>query len=352
MADLKKYNPILKCKQGDLWALKNLKPGSKGVVVPVIELVPPTSKKTIDEQLIGAAKDIKKSWQKRPCYVDALWLADYETNSVNSHPLTKFFSAARNEKINVIPVTGARRSQVYQNSVARIIKKDKKGVLLRIKQEDDVKVQTIAINNLLQLFGIPKTEASLMLDYGHIASLQTNLLAQTIKSRIAAISNVNSWKEFSVALGSFPENVSSLNKGQWNDLARKDWESWNSLITNHSPKRTPIYSDFTIGDPNLPYDGRANITVNLRYSTQKKYFIWRGYWTKTHSLGFKQIYSVCTDLVSRSEYAGAQFSLGDQEISMRSANQGSTGNAASWRKWATNHYIELVVNQIANHPDL
>lgn len=350
MADLKQYVPILKCKIGDMWALRFLKSSSKKHVFPVIELVPPSEKKTVEEQVLSAVKDIKKSWQNRPFYIDGIWLSDYETKSLKTQPLNIFFNAARKENLRAIPVTGLRRSSEYQNTIKHIVKKDKKSVLLRVSQEDDLDVQKRGVRQLLQFLEVTKNDSHLMLDFGHIASLQTKLLARNIESSIDSLPDLRSWNRLSVSVGAFPENLANLDKGDWNRIARKDWQSWNELVTNLSPKRQPLYSDFTIGAPSLPYSGRANITVNLRYSTEKEYFVWKGYWTKTH--GYDQVYKMCSDLLGKKEYAGKTFSQGDTEISEKATIQDGPGNPASWRKWATNHYIELVVNQIANHPAL
>ncbi len=353
MFGYKHYVPILKGKKGDFWSLQHAKSLTGDVVTPLIEVVPPTAKSTEAKHLTQTAQMLAGSRQHRRSFVDLKWRDNAPFVSPGSHVVDHFFAETRSRSTPAIPVTSLLRSPAFQTAVQRVVAIDQRGMALRLEL-DRMELgasELSAIDRLLTFMHIVPTDADLILDFGSVFTTPSALLAQNARSAMLLLPHLTAWRTLTVAAGSFPESVTVLPQATWSKLPRKEWTAWLSVVTGGTrPPRLPTYSDYAIGHPNLPFTGQANISVNLRYSFDDQFFVWRGFATTSHPLGHGQIIDICKDLVARSEFAGPNFSQGDQEIQARATTPGSTGGPQQWRQWATNHYLELVASQLATVP--
>lgn len=205
-------------------------------------------------------------------------------------------------------------------------------------------------DELPQFMGIGRADADLVLDFGSVVGVAPAILTQMERAALTGLQNLAAWRSLTVAAGSFPPDLSQLNQGQWNRLRRIAWRAWRAVVTGTHLPRLSSFADYAVGDPALPYTGIANFAANLRYSAGDEFFVWRGHSVSHHQQGYAQMFAICANLVAQPEYAGAAFSQGDAEIQQRAATVGSPGNPELWRRWATNHYLELVVSQVASLP--
>lgn len=112
MFDYNHYVPILKGKQGEFKALKNLPEKIRDNLTPMIDIPPidekDKEKKSLDVHLTKKGKELKKAWGlHRPVFVDIFQIDLSERIPTNNeHPLSFLFNSLRQEKINAIPVTG------------------------------------------------------------------------------------------------------------------------------------------------------------------------------------------------------------------------------------------------------
>jgi hypothetical protein len=349
----KHYVPILKCKAGDLWSLGNLKPATTAMVTPLVEIVPPSQNQSEQQRLQQSAARILQWWGTKTLFVDLIWRQAALQLPGGPHVVTEFFDLARAQGVVAIPVTALDRDPAFQAAVAGVIAQDNRGVAVRLAAQffNNPPNLSAALAGLLAVLKTTRNQVDLIVDFGSIGQAASGLLPVMINAAIGLIPNINDWRTLTVASGSFPASVTVLSQSTWNTLPRTEWTSWHSVVTGAvSPTRLPAYADFTVGDPALPYAGPSRAAVNLRYSAGNDFFVWRGFAFNTHASGIGQIFTICSNLVGLPQFAGAAFSAGDTEIQARSAMIGSPGNPEAWRKWATNHYLELVVSQIATLP--
>lgn len=347
-----RYTPILKARGAEYWALAGLKDASKDVVVPVFEVVPPSEKKTIHFRVKQTAERIYQCWQTRRFYVDMKWVSAHSSFYADKHVLQDFFNQADALALDAVPVTAFDRDPDYQRAAISIAKSHAKGLAIRISQEDMADPTTLSrsFDALLRLAGVEPEDVDLILDYGDVRVLAAGILAGVMSSTVAALPYPGRWRSLAAVGASFPPSLSEIEPDRWTKLARKEWIAWRSAATRAAGVGTfPGYGDYAIGAPDLSA-GRRGQTANLRYSAAGDFFIWRGVPTKDTAELRGQILSICKDLVSRPEFAGDAFSLGDREIHERATTQGSPGEPKDWRAWATNHYFELVVSQLSSPP--
>jgi hypothetical protein len=358
----KHYVPILKGKRGDFWALENLKDTSRSRLTPLIEMMPPADAGAIPAQTKLLAKAIRRAWGASPVLVDMLWVAGAAPSSPKKHAVAQFADEARKLGLAHVPVTGLSRGGPFQAAIAGVAATDGAGVAIRLAPnefggEELCDVATALEHALDQLLGsleVERSDVDLIVDFRSVYGVAQHLLRPAYEAVLEALPSISDWRSLIVAAGSFPEDIAPFSQDQWNGLPRCAWLTWRGLVTGkkaHAHRR-PAYGDYGIRHPNLPYQGFPNFAANLRYSAGDKFFVWRGRAVKTHPLGNRQMHNICADLVARPEFSGKLFSAGDAQIEAAAKPASSPGNPESWGKWATNHYLELVCDQIANCPGL
>lgn len=342
----KHYVPILKCKNGDFWSLAMLR--AKDHVTPLLELTPPSEKKTELQKLDANINGINRSWGSRRFFLDAKWRQNVIVPG-GIHIVEAAHDRARAASLLAVPVTAFDRSPAFQAAVRNVISRDGHGVVIRISPQHFGNLGTL-LGGLLSFLGVAPQQVDLIIDFDHIGDNAAAALMPTMMhTATMAVPTLSAWRTITVAAGSFPRNLTGLSQGSWNTLPRIEWQSWCSLIAT-PPPRLPSYGDYTIGDPGLPFSGPAQFTASLRYSSGSDFFVWRGFSVRTHARGYQQIFDICADLITLPQYSGSTFSEGDSEIQLKAAMIGSPGNPEAWRKWCTNHYLELVASQIASLP--
>lgn len=344
----KHYMPILKGKRAEFPALNAL--ASTKSLTPLFEAVPKADLREIPRRMDA-------NWPTGKQYlIDFVFLddSDDEGDAPASYPLNVCFADVLKRGQFAVPVTGLSRSQTYQSAISQIVKAQKRGIAIRLVPDDfeegadDLEG---VMSALLPFWGVKPESADLIIDLGSVASSSAGQVAQTHRSNIDLIPWLSKWRTLTVVAGAFPEKMGPLINGEWNEQGRHDWRGWRSLVTGkRPPKRLPSYGDYTIAHPYLPPSGRATILAQLRYTLENSWTIWKGWNVFTHPKGFDQFFDICADLVKSGNFLGANFSSGDVEIAEKATKSGKPGNAESWRRIATNHHCEMVLNQIANLP--
>ena len=352
------YFPILKTKMGDLWSLMNLEAKHHPWITPVMEAVPSRdiAKKSNGAQLNTAATKCHKALGDKPYFADLLWLDGVPIPPGESHWVKQYLDRSRELGAVVTPVTSPVRTPEFQRAVKTVISKDKRGVMFRVSLDEyqDDAALAAALNGLLAYHGVKKREVDLLIDLGSVHSIQAGTLRKVYRSSLDGLPSINAWRSLILAGSAFPDAAymsKNLTKDAWNAIDRKEWEAWSSLYRNRSKlTRCPAYSDYTIGDPGLPFTDAPGYTVSLRYSSDTDYQVWRGRLAKMYTDGNSQMKKVCKNLIGQPWFSGAAFSPGDHEIHARATMPSShgPGNATSWRQWAGSHYLALVADAVSN----
>lgn len=141
MFDHAHYVPILRWKQAEWLALRNLLPTDKDRLTPLIEITPKSvapgkRRTTLDEMLTKNAGDIVKNWGNSPVFLDLWYLPPVLRTDDGSHPLVFIADAAHARRASCIPVTGIDRDPQYQAAVASTASYYRRGVCIRLMRRD------------------------------------------------------------------------------------------------------------------------------------------------------------------------------------------------------------------------
>lgn len=335
MASPDYYVPILKSKAGELWALKHANSKTAARLRPLVEVhnVPKAKgafKKSLDAHLESVCKKLVSSWgTTRELYLDSRWLEkDWGYQAID-----KLFEQARQAGLLVIPVVRPDIQALPASSVSKIVTNDCRGLMLRCKTSQ---LDGAVLAQLATSLGCKVDETDLLVDYqSRPMVIETDLLSLT---------NLKDWRRLVAASGVFPPSLAASPQQQWMPIARSGWSSWKVAATSGGLSRIPAFSDYSVRAPGEPASG-GNPPVVMRYTTDDKWFVYLH--GRLQDGDASNMFGICADLISKSEYSGATFSEGDKEIDLRGANtQAGPGGPGQWVQWAVSHHLELVVSQL------
>ena len=224
MSNQRHYRPVLKCKAGDMWALANLKPTSRSILVPVIELVPPSAAKTEEQKLTESVKLIETCWGQDLFFGELIWRQLLPELPSNRHIVTAFFDKCRQRGMSAVPVTSATRNQPFQEAIRSVLQADHRGLMLRFSPdslEGEIPAQRL-IDALLRFFDIVPSEVDLMFDFGSVIGVGSGLLVNSARTAIGALPYVHEWRTLTLTAGSFPATLASLPQHAWTRLPPKN----------------------------------------------------------------------------------------------------------------------------------
>lgn len=347
MFDHKYYVPILKAKQSECMALRNLPPDLKENMVPLFEMQPRDTQSLL-ERTIG---QIENSWEKHlPLYLDI----DRGYLSSNAdEALTNFIYAlnrSQEKGYKFIPVTGLRRSTRYQEIIQSSIKQQSYGVCVRLESIDWLDLQELNenIEKLVSEFDLSYDEVDILLDFGAFLPSQSGTIVTSATTTINKLAKLKDFRNLVISGTAFPASlpraIQSVHK-----LPRSEWLVWSTLKSNKMVERMPIFGDYTIVHPEFPeLDFRyVEIAPKIKYTAEAEWIFIR--WDKGDWAAF---HDVCRLLVGQSEFSGEEFSWGDRRIYECSTQAYDTGNPGQWVTIGINHHLTFVTEQVASFPGL
>lgn len=352
---MRTYMPILKWKQGELRALRELVASDRATTIPLIELVDdPVDEDVGDDPAAPVGpyqdlvKDLFKAWGSEPCFVD-LGATVTSAAAGGVHAVDRFFGLAAAGGAKAIAVAAIGADAAHVKAVATVAKRDGRGACIRLPPADLASGSlTSDLQKLLSGIGLSEASVDLLVDWEAIdegAAAQTFL---TVNAIVPRIPNLAKWRSVTFGAGAFPNTLQSIGVGR-GLIHRAEWEAYRMLIANPPGGRVLSFADYAIAYPvydPVPYPGSAA----LRYTIDDDWLIYRGRSLRGPRFGgYAQFFGLCQQLVKDKEYRGKTFSWGDNEIDMCAQQKGGPGNLPRWRSVGTNHHVALVTRQLASY---
>jgi hypothetical protein len=358
MFDQTHYVPVLKGRDGEYGALKQLNDAARSKLTPLIEIPPvpwdfekKIPQKSLDSHLEKVAAKLLKSWGKEhPIFLDTLWLAGPAKMKNGLHPLTYILQAGRTLDLKIVPVTGFMRERGHVDICKSAHRDDKRGVCLRLLREDLMSNDGPGsdLQRLLDELSASPREVDLLLDLRSLATGQATETAETIKL-IRRIPELRRWRSFTICGTSFPSTLANLPMEACSYIARLEWGLWNGL-REQLPEETrqPTFGDYAIAHPEpSEVDPRImKASAAIRYTSSNNWLVVRGRGLKKYK--FDQFYALSRNLTRRPEYRGKDFSWGDGYIEGCGRQVFGKGNLTTWRQVGTSHHLAFVLDQIAS----
>ena len=346
MPTLKRYLTVLKGKQGELRALSRLLPDVKQSILPLIEIIPPTTNnagvvKPIQEHIHHEVERLAGNWG-----TDERVLVDARHLPVGgaSHPLSILSERAHALDLGIVTVTSTTAPRSISDPAAYARREYGHGVCLRESTASVVADDYVRdIDRTLYDLGASPGETDFVLDVGHVRVDQQLLMPRFVATAISRIPYMSQWRSLSMTASSFPASLSHLQRGI-SRVPRGEWSLWTAL-RSLLPASVPMpnFGDYAVLHPDLT-QGRWPGSATIRYTTTDSTLVVRGRGLATHGAG--QYVELAQDLVGLDAYAGATFSWGDGYVRACAQAQAGPGNATKWIEVGVNHHITFVVRQL------
>lgn len=360
------YVPILRWKQAERYALRNLRNEDRDRITPLIELTPTIfkSRRTEDQEakwldpaqvLEKEAKKLLETCLNRPFFLDLRHVTvEIARSRGKVHALEYLAEIGRAYKLALVPVTGLSRSHGYQSSVRSANKQDGRGICLRITPSEVLQTGFAAtIRDFLKSFNLDAKAVDLFLDYE--ADDPSEPDPQVL---LAQIPDLNQWRTLSLASGAFPPDLQGFQLGS-SKIPRRDWQLWKKIVSQDGKQRArkPTFSDYTIqhGRYKEPVEG-CNPSASIRYTLDEEWLIMRGEALRGRGTNPAEIrpgreqWNAHAELLCENTelFYGDTFSWGDSFIHERSVNKQNHGSPEIWLRAGINHHMTVVSRQIAN----
>ena len=359
------YYPILKWKQGEYRALRNLRPEIKDRVCPIIE-IPPVgydqesreNRITLDAHIKDIGIRLHNNWEDRISFIDVSKLDIPEIQK----PLyiKKIFDNCSNSFCRTIPVVSLGDGEQSLSVYKEIIEQQKRGCMLRVKISEIEDELTNKIMYILKKLNITTSEIYLLADLErlHIEKENEEEIYNLLSGELCKLINSFSWNTIIIAGSSFPEEITY---GQQDN--RYEWKFYKNFLDKiwRLPKE-PRFADYYVLTPDhsFPIDGKkVKPKAKLRYTTDAGWYFDT---TPTKSRKRKDVNEddgniksgnqyklLCQKLVNYPFFRGKYYSKGDEYIYEQATNlQKSGGNPSKWIEASTDQHITKVVNDLSN----
>lgn len=341
------YYPILKTKQGELLAVKNIDASYKGRFTPVFELQEyRTDDPDAAPEILAEAIKIKKAWDSAKPIILDFEQAEAESGDGRFSLASSFLDQCQTAGLNAIPTVRWSAVQDWKDSVKARVTSAESLVCLRLDVDSIDEIENssttldAAISALMKELGVQPNQVILILDY--VDSVPRSSQAASIVSDIYKAVPLRS---ISISCTAVPRAFTNLSAGV-NRIPRKEWAVWQRL--RHAEGRID-FSDYTVTYPEVQDLNMAfvNPSAKIKYTSDSDYLMVKGAQIRglAANAGYAQFRSMCNSLVSLPDFSGAPFSYGDKLIES-CAGGGSTGNLRTWVTAGVNHHIMKVLSQI------
>lgn len=339
------YLPILKTKQGELWALGNTSSTRKPSLTPLLELHVGPSTKTTTQHVEGVCSQIKQAWGTRRFFFDTRLLG--QTTAAEANACANALTTATTEALNFVPVLSLSASTAFRLAVQPFTGGGR-GLLIRLSPADFVNVSALqqSLTSLLMVLGLAPNSVDMLIDYGGVAD--EAVMTQLVRSQVNQLPGVQHWRTLTVAGGSFPASVASRAPHIWHPLVRREWAAWTEAGNGFALLRKPTFGDYGVRDTQPPAD-MGFPYPNIRYTSNGSFLV-RRHNVLVKDGGSPGIRLICSSLLQHPAWRGQAFSEGDSRIVVNAKPQEGPGNAGNWTAWGMNHHFASVVDEIQTLP--
>lgn len=364
-----RYLPILKSRQGELTALKNLDDvrGDVDGMTPIIEVVdvdipgelgarsvrldritsklvaawPPGRPRAVIDTVVAEGDPEEPAWDQHESIPDAPSI------------LTEIFTRLRGANVRAVPVMRlsdphARRSELRNLTTWST----EPGACLRIGTEDlddQVKPLDRAVEDYLDHLDLDPSEVDLVVDFAAVDDDHTAAMASRLAKFVMPALDRYAWRSFALGAGGFPVNLGEVSAYKVTRIPRRDRQLW-AQLNKMSLRRQLDYSDYAVTHPLLQTGVAFAAPPQIRYTAGDGWWVAKG--RRNDRRGHRQFFDICGRVRSEhpSDIAPPERSWGSNEFLVAADKAGldaeGMGNASTWRAIATSHHLGYVLHQL------
>lgn len=352
--DCGRYVAVLQNKPGELDALRHASGGSWERMTPLLEFVGPL---TAPGWFTASAID---GWVKRaqaalgthPTYLDILRLRSVTPvrgTACLGRVLEEIYANARKRSMRFVPVLPVEEAtKAHVEMVRASVVADGHGAalryrILRVLPPTGTNRQGV-IQEQLDALELEAANCDLLIDLEYIDE-DREVDAATLAAQVEGMASMAAWRSVVVLGTSIPKMMSAIKEGSVGMIPRREWAIWLAM-REQGMSRMPAFGDYAVQHPHPPHDGGGNTErANIRYTTSRETVVARGFGLATQG-GPEQYRDLCQQLVGRADFAGRDYSWGDETIEDCADGVIEPGPRNAWRGAGTSHHIQLVTDEL------
>lgn len=345
------YTPILRCRQSEILAVRELSSEARNYCVPLLDL-PAPSKKADQESAeayttrnIGRLKNALEGFNR--VLIDSSELDPAFRLGAGKHPLTEASKGAALSGTVPIPVTGLHRDAGHLKAAVRVRNELSKGAFCVRLDLTDISTSTAtckALVSLLSQNSIATTDTILLLDLQSVLGQDASPLA-AIVNRFLTHAQKLTWGGIIVAGYGIPDKLGEAVSVREQGYVPRTEQAIYRLVSDAIPLPNMWFGDYTTLSPtHVELDWRVLSKVmspKATYTLDESWFVIRGGPFSSHAGGREQYYDIAAEIVALEEFSGPDFSFGDHYIQERADRTPGPGSPSSWIKACVNHHITL-----------
>ena len=348
------YVAVLQNKPGELDALRHASGNAWDRMTPLLEFVGPVKapKSITASSIDGWVKRAHAALGTRPTYLDILRLAPStpvggKTNG--SRVLEEIYANARKRKMRFVPVLPVEEAtEAHLEMVRASVLADGHGAGLRYRILKVLPPSGVSRQAVLraQLDGLELEAANcdLLIDLEYIDEDQ-EIDAATLAGQLEEMFRMGTWRSVVLLGTSIPKMMTVVKQGSVGTIPRREWDLWLRL-REHGLERMPAFGDYAVQHPHPPHGGGGNTgRANIRYTTDHETVVARGFGLASQG-GPEQYRDLCQQLVGRQEFAGRDYSWGDETIEDCADEVIEPGSRNAWRGAGTSHHMQVVTDEL------
>lgn len=343
------YLPILKWKQGERIALRELTVQQWEPIVPLLELPPircapdlGSLRRELPGFMGAIAREMGKSIpENKPIAIDVRYVSPGYPRQVRLlHTICA--GLAKLSRRIFLPVISEMMVSEETEDLIRLREFDE--FVLRIQTPVTEAAQVSALAALAASAGLRRARIHLLIDQYSIvnedAKARFHLVCPYLDEALGC-----GCASTTLGGGSFPMNLVGYKQGI-HDIPRVEWQVWERVRKNREYSAIR-YCDYTVSNPApLPEidPKQMNPSVAIRYAGAN-------HWRLYKAGGFKkgkpnQYKALCMLLLGEAIYSGPGFSYGDACYDKAANGKLGNGNPSSWRRDATSHHLVLTASML------
>ena len=348
------YMPQAKWKFGERTAIGQLDGWKSDLICPIFRLSPPgdydpeiDARITPEIYLRTFGAQLEDARGRRPALIDGSAVERLRNEESGALFFGELLERARLAGANPVPVFSAHSHLDYLEAVARFVtRKIDQSACLRIDVADlEFFDDRQTLLNECNKIGAVSGNCLLLIDAGPLMVSDVEEFTAIITGQLTRLVQEGDWKAVIWSAGSFPEK-DFLKAGESGSFERSEWKLFREMFSRRTDLPVmPIFSDYLLEYPRPAIIKDASPTAKILYSTENRYFIFKGRSVKVDAK-YKNIFGVARRVVQSGIFKGEKFSAGDDRIVKLANEEGGTGHAGTWRWIATSHHLDLVSGQI------
>lgn len=328
------YTPILKSRAGEMSAIRHLAPEQVAHLLPIVEVVPSGSGRTVEQFLSRAARfpnELRFGLDLRHVLGDG-----------GGALLLRELAAGLPMLVSLLPVVHLDDDPALLAEAADTARRHADEAIVRLPANgppyDDIATQR-ELDRLCARTGLAVEQCHLLIDADAVASdRDVSVVEPEVRKRVSWAKRF-AWRSIIVAAGAMPGNVRQAGFRTPTPVHRWDLELWNRVRD-----LGVRYADYGIAHPG-PVERGWRPPPNLRYTDDEVWWVYRWPGGEAARATMRELCRVLT----HSEHwpsDGESFSWGDERIAACAAGRAGPGNATSWRAWGTSHHLAHVVARL------